>query len=91
MKRYKIIQYENDEVIEQQEFTESEFLLLQSLVEDGEEHYSEEDLDQTAFNEEGEDIPIQECYAEMYSKLDKVLGITNFPNEEYDPDCGDKE
>ena len=57
----------------------------------GEEYYSEEDLEQTAFNEEGEDIPIQECYAEMYSKLDKVLGITNFPNEEYDPDLGDEE
>ena len=91
MRRYKIIQYENDEVIEQQEFTESEFLLIQSLVEDGEEYYSEEDLEQTAFNEEGEDIPIQECYAEMYSKLNKVLGITNFPNEEYDPDLGDEE
>ena len=47
MKRYKIIQYENDKEIEAQEFTESEFLLLQSLVEDGEEYYSQEDLDQT--------------------------------------------
>ena len=87
MKRYKIIQYENDKEIEAQEFTESEFLLLQSLVEDGEEYYSQEDLDQTV----DEDIPIQECYSEMYSKLDKVLGITNFPNEEYDPELEGEE
>ena len=33
-----------------------------------------------------EDIPIQECYSEMYSKLDKVLGIRNFPNKVYDPE-----
>jgi hypothetical protein len=87
MKSYKIIQYENNKEIEAQEFTESEFLLLQSLVEDGEEYYSQEDLDQTV----DEDIPIQECYAEMYSKLDKVLGITNFPNEEYDPELEGEE
>ena len=87
MKTFNIIQYVNGKVKENQEFTESEFLLLQSLVEDGEEHYSDEDLDQTV----DEDIPIQECYSEMYSKLDKVLGITNFPNEEYDPELEGEE
>jgi len=82
MKTFKIIQYVNGKVKESQEFTESEFLLLQSLVEDGEEHYSDEDLDQTV----DEDIPIQECYSAMYIKLDRVLGIRNFPNEVYDPE-----
>ena len=87
MKTFKIIQYVNGKVKETQEFTESEFLLLQSLVEDGEEHYSDEDLDQTV----DEDTPIQECYAEMYGKLDKVLGIRNFPNKVYDPELVDED
>ena len=87
MKTFKIIQYVNGKVKESQEFTESEFLLLQSLVEDGEEHYSDEDLDQTV----DEDTPIQECYAEMYGKLDKVLGIRNFPNKVYDPELEDED
>ena len=87
MKTFKIIQYVNGKVKETQEFTESEFLLLQSLVEDGEEHYSDEDLDQTV----DEDTPIQECYAEMYGKLDKVLGIRNFPNKVYDPELIDED
>ena len=81
------MQYVNGKVKETQEFTESEFLLLQSLVEDGEEHYSDEDLDQTV----DEDTPIQECYAEMYGKLDKVLGIRNFPNKVYDPELVDED
>ena len=87
MKTFKIMQYVNGKVKESQEFTESEFLLLQSLVEDGEEHYSDEDLDQTV----DEDTPIQECYAEMYGKLDKVLGIRNFPNKVYDPELVDED
>ena len=87
MKTFNIIQYVNGKVKESQEFTESEFLLLQSLVEDGEEHYSDEDLDQTV----DEDTPIQECYAEMYGKLDKVLGIRNFPNKVYDPELVDED
>ena len=87
MKTFKIIQYVNGKVKESQQFTESEFLLLQSLVEDGEEHYSDEDLDQTV----DEDTPIQECYAEMYGKLDKVLGIRNFPNKVYDPELEDED
>ena len=87
MKTFKIIQYVNGKVKESQEFTESEFLLLQSLVEDGEEYYSDENLEQTV----DEDTPIQECYSEMYIKLDKVLGITNFPNEVYDPELIDEE
>lgn len=87
MKTFKIMQYVNGKVKESQEFTESEFLLLQSLVEDGEEHYSDEDLDQTV----DEDTPIQECYAEMYGKLDKVLGIRNFPNKVYDPELIDED
>ena len=87
MKTFKIMQYVNGKVKESQEFTESEFLLLQSLVEDGEEHYSDEDLDQTV----DEDKPIQECYAEMYGKLDKVLGIRNFPNKVYDPELIDED
>ena len=87
MKTFKIMQYVNGKVKESQEFTESEFLLLQSLVEDGEEHYSDEDLDQTV----DEDTPIQECYAEMYGKLDKVLGIRNFPNKVYDPELEDED
>lgn len=82
MKTFKIVQYENGKIKESQEFTESEFLLLQSLVEDGEEYYSDDELEQTV----DEEIPIQECYAEMYSKLDKVLGITNFPNKVFDPE-----
>ena len=81
------MKYVNGKVKESQEFTESEFLLLQSLVEDGEEHYSDEDLDQTV----DEDTPIQECYAEMYGKLDKVLGIRNFPNKVYDPELVDED
>ena len=87
MKTFKIMKYVNGKVKESQEFTESEFLLLQSLVEDGEEHYSDEDLDQTV----DEDTPIQECYAEMYGKLDKVLGIRNFPNKVYDPELVDED
>ena len=87
MKTFKIMKYVNGKVKESQEFTESEFLLLQSLVEDGEEHYSDEDLDQTV----DEDTPIQECYAEMYGKLDKVLGIRNFPNKVYDPELIDED
>ena len=87
MKTFKIMQYVNGKVKESQEFTESEFLLLQSLVEDGEEHYSDEDLDQTV----DEDTPIQECYAEMYGKLDKVLGLRNFPNKVYDPELVDED
>ena len=51
------------------ELTEAQFLLLQSLVQDGEDFYSSEDSESMTVLDE----PVQDVFAEVYSKVEEVL------------------
>lgn len=69
MKTYRITRIEKNQKEVTVELTEAQFLLLQSLVQDGEDFYSsDESEDMTVLDE-----PVQECYAEMYNLIEEVL------------------
>jgi hypothetical protein len=69
MKTYRITRIEKNQKEVTVELTEAQFLLLQSLIQDGEDYYSSDDsADQTCLDE-----PVQECYAEMYNLIEEVL------------------
>jgi len=66
---YRITKIETDKIDVTVELTESEFLLLQSLIQDGEDYYSsDESEEQTCLDE-----PVQDVFAALYSKVDEVL------------------
>jgi hypothetical protein len=69
MKTYRITKIEADQKEVTVELTEAQFLLLQSLVADGEDYYSSEETE----DRECLDEPLQECFAEVYNKIEEVL------------------
>lgn len=66
---YKITKIAKNQKEVTVELTEAQFMLLQSLVQDGEDFYSsEESEDMTCLDE-----PVQELFADVYEKIEEVL------------------
>jgi hypothetical protein len=69
LKLYRITKIEKNQKEVTVELTEAQFLLLQSLVQDGEDFYSSEDSESMTVLDE----PVQDVFAEVYSKVEEVL------------------